>query len=155
VHAVADEINARHPGAKHPPIVLLNEHHETESVYEHHRAADLCFVSSLHDGMNLVAKEFVAARDDEQGVLILSQFTGASRELLEALIVNPYDADQCAAALHAALTMPAEQQRDRMRFMRGVVREFNVYRWAGRMLLDAAVMRQRGRLQPAEMARSL
>jgi trehalose 6-phosphate synthase len=146
VRALADEINARHVGAKYPPIILLAEHHETESVYEHHRAADLCFVSSLHDGMNLVAKEFVAARDDEQGVLILSQFTGASRELPEALIVNPYDADQCAAALHLALTMPEAEQRDRMRFMRGVVREFNVYRWAGRMLLDAAVMRQRGRI---------
>jgi trehalose-6-phosphate synthase len=155
VRTLAEEINGQHPGAKHPPIILLAEHHEAESVYEHHRAADLCFVSSLHDGMNLVAKEFVAARDDEQGVLILSQFTGASRELPEALIVNPYDADQCAAALHLALTMPADQQRDRMRFMRGVVREFNIYRWAGRMLLDAAVMRQRGRLQPAEMARPL
>ena len=83
-------------------------------------------------------------------MLILSQFTGASRELPEALIVNPYDADQCAAALHLALTMPADEQRDRMRFMRGVVREFNVYRWAGRMLLDAAVMRQRGRFRTAE-----
>ena len=81
--------------------------------------------------MNLVAKEFVAARDDERGVLILSQFAGASRELPEALIVNPYDAEQCAAALHVALTMPADEQRDRMRLMRGIVREFNVYRWAG------------------------
>jgi trehalose-6-phosphate synthase len=153
VRALADEINARHVASKHPPIILLAEHHETESVYEHHRAADLCFVSSLHDGMNLVAKEFVAARDDEQGVLILSQFTGASRELPEALVVNPYDADQCAAALHLALTMPESEQRDRMRFMRGVVREFNVYRWAGRMLLDAAVMRQRGRIStPIEPA---
>jgi trehalose-6-phosphate synthase len=147
VRALAADINKRFPQAKHPPIILLNEHHEPDSVYEHHRAADLCFVSSLHDGMNLVAKEFVAARDDEQGVLILSQFTGASRELLEALVVNPYDADQCAAALHLALTMPAEEQRERMRFMRGVVREFNVYRWAGRMLLDASVMRQRGRFR--------
>jgi len=107
-------------------------------------------VSSLHDGMNLVAKEYVAAHDDEQGVLILSQFTGASRELAEALIVNPYDADQCAAALHLALTMSPEEKRDRMRFMRGVIREFNVYRWAGRMLLDAAVMRQRGRIRTTE-----
>ena len=147
VKALAAEINARYPDVTPPPIVLLAEHHEPDSVYEHHRAADLCFVSSLHDGMNLVAKEFVAARDDEQGVLILSQFAGASRELPEALIVNPYDADQCAAALHLALTMPAEEQRDRMRFMRTVVREFNVYRWAGRMLLDAAVMRQRGRIR--------
>jgi trehalose 6-phosphate synthase len=96
--------------------------------------------------MNLVAKEFIAARDDERGVLILSQFTGAARELPEALIVNPYDIDQSAAALHLALTMPAEEQRDRMHIMRGLVREFNVYRWAGKMLLDAATMRQHGKI---------
>ncbi len=153
VKALAAEINARHPDVKYPPIVMLAEHHEPDAVYEYHRAADLCFVSSLHDGMNLVAKEFVAARDDEQGVLILSQFAGASRELAEAITVNPYDADQCAAALQLALTMPEAEQRDRMRFMRTIVREFNVYRWAGRMLLDAAVMRQRGRFQvPDTMA---
>ena len=99
VKALADEINGRYPQAKAPPIILLAEHHEPDAVYEYHRAADLCFVSSLHDGMNLVAKEFVAARDDEQGVLVLSHFAGASRELPEALIVNPYDADECAAAL--------------------------------------------------------
>ena len=99
--------------------------------------------------MNLVAKEFVAARDDEQGVLILSRFAGASRELPEALIVNPYDADQCASALHVALTMPHDEQRDRMRLMRSIVREFNVYRWAGRMLFDAAAMRQRDRFRVA------
>ena len=96
MHARAREINDQFAGAKFPPIILLAEHHEPEAVYEYHRAADVCFVSSLHDGMNLVAKEFVAARDDEHGVLILSQFAGASRELSEALIVNPYDADQCA-----------------------------------------------------------
>ena len=150
VHTLAAEINDRYAAAKYPPIILIGEHHEPEAVYEYHRAADLCFVSSLHDGMNLVAKEFVAAHDDEQGVLILSQFAGASRELSEALVVNPYDADQCAAALDAALNMPAAEQRDRMRMMRGVVREFNVYRWAGRMLLDAAVMRQRGRFRETE-----
>jgi trehalose 6-phosphate synthase len=150
VRALAAEINTQFGSAKHPPIVLLAEHHEPDAVYEYLRAGDLCFVSSLHDGMNLVAKEFVAARDDEQGVLILSQFAGASRELLEAIVVNPYDADQCAAALQLALTMPEDDQRERMRFMRGVVREFNVYRWAGRMLLDAAIMRQRGRFRPVE-----
>ncbi|MEP7329191.1 MAG: trehalose-6-phosphate synthase, partial [Betaproteobacteria bacterium] len=143
VHQLAREINARFAGASQPPIMLLNEHHEQDSVYEHHRASDLCFVSSLHDGMNLVAKEFVAARDDERGVLVLSQFAGASRELPEALIVNPYDADECAEALHLALSMPAEEQRIRMRLMRNIVREFNVHRWAGRMLLDAAAMRER------------
>jgi trehalose 6-phosphate synthase len=147
VRALAAEINGRYPDALHPPIALVAEHHEADAVYEYYRAADLCFVSSLHDGMNLVAKEFVASRDDEQGVLVLSQFAGASRELPEALVVNPYDADQCAAALHHALAMKTEEQRDRMRFMRGVVREFNVYRWAGRMLLDAAVLRQRGRFR--------
>jgi len=144
--ALADEINARYAGAGAPPIRLLVEHHEADAVYEHYRAADLCFVSSLHDGMNLVAKEFVSARDDERGVLVLSQFAGASRELPEALVVNPYDADQCAAALHRALTMPGDEQRDRMRLMRGLLREFNVYRWAGRMLMDAAALRQRRRL---------
>ena len=146
VAALAQQINARYPDVRYPPIILIAEHHEPESVYEYHRAADFCFVSSLHDGMNLVAKEFIAARDDEQGVLILSRFAGASRELPEALIVNPYDADQCAAALHLALTMGPDEQRARMRLMRGLVAEFNVYRWAGRMLIDAAAMRQRSRL---------
>jgi trehalose 6-phosphate synthase len=151
VHALADEINSRYQSAKRPPIVLVAEHHEADAVYEYYRGADLCFVSSLHDGMNLVAKEFIAARDDDEGVLILSQFAGASRELLEALIVNPYDADQCAAALNLALSMPEAEKRERMRLMRGIVREFNVYRWAGRMLLDAAVMRQRGRFRTPEL----
>ena len=146
VRAMAAHINSRFGQTGSPPIVLKVEHHEPREVYEYFRAADLCFVSSLHDGMNLVAKEFVAARDDERGVLILSQFTGAARELPEALIVNPYDADQCAAALHMALTMPATECRDRMRLMRGLVAEFNVFRWAGRMLLDAAAMRKRIRL---------
>ena len=142
---VADEINARirerRAPADHPARRAPRARRRVRVL----RGADVCFVSSLHDGMNLVAKEFVAARDDERGVLILSQFAGASRELPEALIVNPYDADQCAAALHVALTMPAEEQRDRMRLMRNIIREFNVYRWAGRMLLDAAAMRQRKR----------
>jgi trehalose 6-phosphate synthase len=146
VKALADRINGAFANARHPPIALLSEHHDTRAVYEYFRASDLSVVSSLHDGMNLVAKEFIAARDDEQGVLILSQFAGASRELPEALVVNPYDADQCAAALHVALTMPPDEQRARIRLMRALVRDFNVYRWAGRMLMDAAMMRQRNRL---------
>jgi trehalose 6-phosphate synthase len=142
VRAVADRINARFGTLERPAIALVVQHHDAEEVYAYYRAADLCFVSSLHDGMNLVAKEFVAARDDERGVLVLSQFTGAARELPEAIIVNPYDADQCAAALELALTMPLRMQRARMRLMRGLIHEFNVYRWAGRMLLDAATMRR-------------
>ena len=115
-------------------------------MYTLYRAADFCFVSSLHDGMNLVAKEFVATREDERGVLILSQFAGAARDLPEALIVNPYDTEQCAAAVHDALVMSPDEQRARMRSMRALLQEFNVYRWAGRMLLDAARMRNRRRL---------
>jgi len=147
VRALADEINTRFGRGGYQPIILKIEHHEPRDIYVYYRAADFCFVSSLHDGMNLVAKEFVAAREDDRGVLILSQFTGAARELPEALIVNPYDADRCAAALHMALAMPAGEQRDRMRLMRGLVAEFNVYRWAGRMLLDAAGMRRHGKVQ--------
>jgi trehalose 6-phosphate synthase len=146
VRAMAARINARFPRAAAPPILLQVEHQEPQDVYEYYRAADLCMVSSLHDGMNLVAKEFVSARDDDRGVLILSQFTGAARELPEAIIVNPYDIDQCATALRLALEMPVREQRARMRLMRGLVREFNVFRWAGRMLVDAAGMRRRSRL---------
>jgi trehalose 6-phosphate synthase len=115
-------------------------------VFEYYRAADICYVSSLHDGMNLVAKEFVAARDDERGVLVLSSLTGAARELTEALIVNPYDLEEASAALATALEMAPREQQDRMRAMRSLVRELNVYRWAGRMLVDAARLRQRERL---------
>jgi trehalose 6-phosphate synthase len=146
VRALVERINGRFADATPPPIVLVTTHHEPEAVYEYYRASDLCFVSSLHDGMNLVAKEFVAARDDERGVLILSRFTGAARELPEAIVVNPYDTDQCAEALQMALTMPEGEQRARMRLMRDLVQEFNVYRWAGRMLIDAAAMRRRHRL---------
>jgi trehalose 6-phosphate synthase len=149
VRELAERINKRFDYVGAPPILLKVEHHEPPDVYEHYRASDVCCVTSLHDGMNLVAKEFLASRDDERGVLVLSQFTGASRELPEALIVNPYDIDQCAAAMHLALTMPAAEQRDRMRIMRGLICEFNVYRWAGRMLLDAAGMRRRGKLREA------
>lgn len=143
VSALAEQINKRFGHNGYEPICLRVQHHEPPQVYECYRGADVCVVSSLHDGMNLVAKEFVGARDDEQGVLILSQFTGAARELTEALVINPYDIDQFAAALHMALTMPKVEQRARMRSMRGLIQEFNVYRWAGRMLMDAARMRQR------------
>jgi trehalose 6-phosphate synthase len=146
VRALADQINGRFGREGYQPVILKVEHHDARQVYTYYRAADVCYVSSLHDGMNLVAKEFVAARDDERGVLVLSQFTGAARELSEALIVNPYDIEQSAAALQLALTMPPEEQRARMRSMRNLIQEFNVYRWAGRMLIDAARMRHRRRV---------
>jgi trehalose 6-phosphate synthase len=125
------------------PIVLVDSQQTPETVWELYRAADFCIVNSLHDGMNLVAKEFAAARDDEDGVLILSTFAGASRELIEALLVNPFDVSETAAAMRTALEMPRDQRRERMQLMRRTVKENNVYRWAGRMLMDAARVRQR------------
>ena len=146
VKALAGRVNARFGRAGWQPIRLKAEHHDAPLVNEYYRAADVCVVTSLHDGMNLVAKEFIASRDDEQGVLVLSQFTGAARELTDALLVNPYHSEQCANALYRALTMPPDEQRVRMRSMRRLVQEFNVYRWAGAMLLDAAQLRQRQRI---------
>lgn len=143
---LADDINSRHGSGPYKPIVLVVRHHEPNEVFELFRAADVCIVSSLHDGMNLVAKEFVASRDDEQGVLILSTFAGASRELSEALMVNPYDTHAMGEAFERALLMPASEQRERMRLMRDLVRVRNVYRWAGQMLLDAARLRSQQRI---------
>ena len=147
VRALAQRVNQRFSNGSYLPIILKTEHHEQAQLREYFRASEVCSVTSLHDGMNLVAKEFIASRDDEQGVLILSQFTGAARELHEALIVNPYHIEEGAEALYRALRMPADEQRERMRSMRLRVRDFNVYRWAGRMLQDAARLRQRERVR--------
>jgi trehalose 6-phosphate synthase len=146
VEHLAERINRRFGKDGYRPIVLFPSHHEPPEVFRFFRAADLCYVSSLHDGMNLVAKEFVAARTDLKGVLVLSEFTGAARELTEALIVNPYDLEGSSEALAAALTMPIEEQRDRMRSMRPLLAQFNVYRWAGKMLMDAARLRNQERV---------
>ena len=140
-------INGRFATDDWKPIVLVAEHQQPARVFALYRAADFCLVNSLHDGMNLVAKEFVAARDDADGVLILSTFAGASRELVEALLVNPYDVGSTAEAIVSALEMPREQRRKRMQLMRRTVAESNVYRWAGRMLMDVARIRQRASLR--------
>jgi trehalose 6-phosphate synthase len=99
-----------------------------------HRLSRFCIVSSLHDGMNLVAKEFVASRHDDDGVLILSRFTGSARELGDAILVNPFSIGEIAEAIFTALEMPEEERRRRMQRMRAHVKEYNVYRWAGRIL---------------------
>jgi trehalose-6-phosphate synthase len=153
VRAVVREINDRYGTENYQPILLVVRHCEPREVFELFRAADFCVVSSLHDGMNLVAKEFVAARDDELGVLILSDFAGASRELSEALIINPYDVHAVAEAISQALQMQEQEQRERMQVMRDVVRSRNVYRWAGQMLMDAAELRKRRKIRPAGFAR--
>ncbi len=151
--ALVGRINERFREPGYEPIVLLRAHHDPAAVYRYYRAADFCYVSSLHDGMNLVAKEFCAAREDEQGVLLLSVFTGAARELSEALIVNPYDLENASDAIHAALSMPKPEQRERMRAMRRWIKEYNVYRWAAKMLLDASRLRQRERMYGRIMKR--
>ncbi|MGO9088272.1 MAG: trehalose-6-phosphate synthase [Terriglobales bacterium] len=141
VEAEADRINWRFQTEQWKPIILLNRQHSHSEIEPYYRAADLCLVTSLHDGMNLVAKEFVATRRDELGVLILSCFTGAARELQDALQVNPYDIDQTAEAIRAALEMPPEEKRLRMQRMRKLVREHNVYRWAGSLIGELCEVR--------------
>lgn len=126
--------------------MLIIRHHEPSEVFELFRATGACIISSLHDGMNLFAKEFIAARDVERGVLLLSSVAVASRELSEAIIVNPYDARSMGEALHQAWTMPDAERRERMRLMRDQVRTRNVYRWAGQMLVDARSIRKKQRI---------
>ena len=147
IRCEAARLNQRFGNGVYEPVTLIDRHCEPPEVFRLYRAADVCYVSSLHDGMNLVAKEFISARDDEGGVLMLSRFTGAARELTEALVVNPYDLEGVADTLRVALMMSPTEQRERMRALRAQVAEFNVYRWAGGMLLDATRLRQRERLQ--------
>ncbi|MDP9090282.1 MAG: trehalose-6-phosphate synthase [Pseudomonadota bacterium] len=142
-YSEVERINSKFAQGDWRPIVLIDEQQEPLRVYELYRAADFCLVNSLHDGMNLVAKEFVAARDDEDGVLILSTFAGASRELPEAVLINPFDVNETANAMQIAMRMDRDERRSRMHLMRRTVKENNVYRWAGRMLMDAARIRQR------------
>ena len=141
VEAEAARINGRFQRGDWKPIAMLTRHHSHQEILPYFRAADFCMVTSLHDGMNLVAKEFVAARQDEEGALILSQFTGASRELRDAIIVNPYDTEQLSEAIRLALEMDSGERRARMRRMQQVVKTYNVYRWAGSLIGELADIR--------------
>jgi trehalose 6-phosphate synthase len=152
VEAEADRINWRFQTNHWRPIVYLPRHHTHQEIRRYYKAADLCMVTSLHDGMNLVAKEFIAARDDNQGALILSQFAGASQELRDAMIVNPYDTEQLADTIHFALEMDATERSARMHRLRQVVKEFNIYRWAADLIsglseirLEAEIENESGR----------
>ena len=142
VRATAERINGRFGTPDYCPIMLLEGQHTPPEISRFMRAADVCYVSSLHDGMNLVSKEFVRAREDEQGVLVLSEFAGAARELSDAVIVNPYDVDGSSRALATALTMAADEQRVRMKRMRRAVASYDAHRWAADMLADAARVRR-------------
>jgi trehalose-6-phosphate synthase len=141
VGAEAERVNAKFQSGRWKPIVFLKRHHSHEEISRYYQAASLCLVTSLHDGMNLVAKEFVASRVDNQGVLILSTFAGAARELSDALLVNPYDVMQLSEAIHTALEMPEAEQAKRMQWMRRAVREHNIYRWAANLLSDLTEIR--------------
>ncbi|MBZ5648667.1 MAG: trehalose-6-phosphate synthase [Acidobacteriia bacterium] len=141
VEREAERISWRFQTESWKPIVFLKRQHSHQELQRFYRAADVCMVTSLHDGMNLVAKEFLAERHDEQGMLILSCFTGAAHELRDALLVNPYDIDQMAQAIHSALEMDSADRRARMRHMRKIVKEQNVYRWAGTLLADLCGVR--------------
>jgi trehalose 6-phosphate synthase len=129
-------INAKHRGhrpdegpIRHRKIAL-----KPRKLIALFRLADFCIVSSLHDGMNLVAKEFVAAREDGDGVLVLSEMAGAAQELSEAVIINPYDIDGFAARLGEAIDMPKEERRRRMQNMRRIVAGRDVFAWASDIL---------------------
>jgi trehalose-6-phosphate synthase len=137
----AERINRRFRSNGWKPIVFLPSHHTHKQIQVYYRAADLCLVTSLHDGMNLVSKEYVAANSGEQGVLILSRFAGASHELADALPVNPYDTEGLADAIHRALAMEPEERRARMARMRAYVREHNIYRWAGTLIAELTAIR--------------
>lgn len=138
VEAEVQRINEKFGTANWQPIVYAHRQFSHEELQPLYRAADVCMVTSLHDGMNLVAKEYVAARDDERGALILSKFTGASRDLHGAIVVNPYSAEETSAAIHQALSMSPAKQHQRMKTMRNSVREYNVYRWAAEFLKAVA-----------------
>ena len=134
VEVEVDRINWRFKTKEWQPIVFLKKHHSHEEIGPFYETADLCMVTSLHDGMNLVAKEYISSRDDESGVLILSQFTGASRELRDALIVNPYDIDEMAEAIRIALEMDLDERKARMKAMRETLKSRNIYYWAANLI---------------------
>jgi trehalose 6-phosphate synthase len=141
VSGEAERVNSRFQTSRWKPILFLKKHHSHEEIARYYHAASFCMVTSLHDGMNLVAKEFVASREDERGTLILSTFAGAAHDLSDALLVNPYDVSQLADSIHRALEMPEEEQAMRMQRMRHGVRERNIYRWAAHLLSDLTEIR--------------
>ncbi|MFH1593098.1 MAG: trehalose-6-phosphate synthase [Candidatus Omnitrophota bacterium] len=131
---VIEEVNWKHSTKKWTPIIFIKRHMSRNEIIALHKIADACLVSPLHDGMNLVCKEFVAAKNDLNGVLLLSQFTGAARELEDAIFVNPYDRENFAVAIRDAIELPKEEKEKRMRRLRAVIKENNIYKWAGKFL---------------------
>jgi trehalose 6-phosphate synthase len=143
VEALAREINERHGDSTWKPIVLLQRLLDQEELAALYAQSHVCIVGSLQDGMNLVAKEFVAARRDNRGVLVLSRFAGATRQMVGALPIHPYDREAYAATLHAALMMPPEEQEDRMRQLRADLSCHTIYSWAENILREAVQVQRK------------
>jgi len=154
VEETVERINRAFQTTLWKPVILIQRQCSHEEVERYYKAAEVCLVTSLHDGMNLVAKEYVAARNDCDGVLVLSKFAGASQELRDALLVNPYDVAQVRDAIATALKMTPEERRLRMKRMRQQVKEHNVYRWASNILTDVCAVRIEDELLAATMNRA-
>ena len=133
-----ERINQKFKSKGWEPIIFLKKRYNHEELNHFYRLANICLVTSLHDGMNLVAKEFIAARDDERGVLILSQFAGSSRELKDAFIVNPYNTEHMSEAIKSGLEMTPSEQIRKIRKMREIVKNYNIYRWSAELLKTMA-----------------
>jgi trehalose 6-phosphate synthase len=140
VESEAQRINQKFKSKNWKAILLLKRHHSHEEIAPYYSSADFCMVTSLHDGMNLVAKEFIASRNQNDGALILSRFAGASRELQGAIIVNPYDIEKSADAIKLALEMTAEEQGQRMKQMRLIIVRYNIFSWAAELLRTMAAI---------------
>jgi alpha,alpha-trehalose-phosphate synthase [UDP-forming] len=149
IEALVEDINWRYGQARWMPILYRKGHHTFEELLAYYRIADVCAATSLHDGMNLVAKEYVAARADGDGVLLLSQFAGAARELEESVQINPYATDETAEAFHQALCMDEPERRTRMAALRATVARNNIYRWAGKMVSELGRIAARRTLETA------
>ncbi len=136
INALVEQINWKHSIDGWEPIILVRRHLSFSELLAFYRLGDVCIVSSLHDGMNLVAKEFLSSRSDESGMLVLSQFTGAARELTDAILVNPYDRHQFSEAIFNALNLSEEERRKRVVKMRQAVQQNNIFRWAGKIISE-------------------
>jgi len=133
LNAISEEINWKHSTGNWAPIMLMREHISYEEILGFYKLADMCIVSALHDGMNLVAKEYISSKTDNSGVLLLSNFTGSSRELIDAVSINPYDIDDFAQTIKKAVEMSSSEKKRRMRALRKVVQDNNIYKWAGKV----------------------
>ena len=144
VDGLVEKINWKHSEENWRPIIYLKRHFSQDEIRPYYTLADICIVSSLHDGMNLVAKEYVATKTDSNGVLILSRFTGAAKELTQALLINPYSTEEFADSIKLAAEMPVEEKRSRMMAMRNIVKANNVYRWAGNIITEWTSLKKKG-----------